>query len=126
MTSDHHQHRFQDVATTSSSFRGNSPFCICFNLPFPTTVPQFIPDQCAWRGLRLNCVCLLKMKRKSVLGRVQMTQAVEFASLQKMKDSIGPHDKLDCLFSLGKNITVQNGKFLTCFKGGSMRVFHLL
>ena len=51
-------------------------------------------------------------------------RGVEFASLQEMKHRIGRQGKLDCLFSLGKNIKLQKGKFLTCFKGELIRVFH--
>ena len=41
-----------------------------------------------------------------------------------MKNHIGPQGELDCLFSQGRHIKFQNGKFLTCCKGWA--VFHLL
>ena len=51
---------------------------------------------------------------------------MEFVSLQEMKHRIGPLGKLDCWFLSGKNIKVQNDKFLTCQMGGPLQVLLLL
>ena len=55
-----------------------------------------------------------------------MREGVEFVSSLEMKHRAGLLSKLGCFVFKEKSLQLVNGRFLTCFRGGQIRVVHCL
>ena len=75
--------------------------------------------------------CYLDREGRVTVGRAapvsnHMREGVEFASLQEMRHRAGLLSKLGCFVIKEKSFPLVNGRFLTCFRGGQIRVVHCL